>query len=102
MMVSAIINPELAAVFERGDLVATSQRLEKPKKLNFRVSDRGLAENLEAAIITATERASEVFAGVLAEGRSLRKDDVRSRRSQEALLEKVTTGKEAAGREGRS
>ena len=100
MMVSAIINPELAAVFDRGDLVAIGQRLEKPKKLNFRVSDRVLSEKLEAAIITATERASGVFAAVLAEGRSLRKDDVRSRRSQEALLEKVTTGTEAGGREG--
>ena len=39
MMVSAIINPELAPVFEAGDLYATGQRLKKPKKLNFRVSE---------------------------------------------------------------
>lgn len=90
MMVSAIINPELATAFKGGDLNAISQRLRKPKKLKLRVSEQALSGSLESAISIAIERAAEVFQNILAEGRSLRKDDVRSRRSQEALLEKAS------------
>lgn len=98
MMVSAIINPELASAFKGGDLNAIGQRLKKPKKLKFRVSDQALSGSLESAISIAIDRATEVFQNILAEGRSLRKDDVRSRRSQEALLEKATSAIDPGGR----
>lgn len=102
MMVSAILNPELATAFKGGDLNAIGQRLRKPRGLKFRVSDQALSGSLESAISIAIERAADVFHTVLAEGRSLRKDDVRSRRSQEALLEKATTGTDPGGRTSHS
>ena len=89
MMVSALVNPELVPVFEAADVEATKARLEAPKKLNFKVSDPAFTERIEAAIATAVGLASEQFETVLDEGRSLRKDDVRSRRSQENLLNRV-------------
>lgn len=88
MMVSALVNPELVAIFEASDTDAATKKLEKPRKLVFRISDK-LSEEIESAIVSAAELASTEFQDVLAEGRSLRKDDVRSRRSQEALLERV-------------
>ncbi|MEV1057817.1 AIPR family protein [Micromonospora chalcea] len=91
MMVSALVNPGLVPIFEAGDIDAVIKRLKNPKKLRFRVSEKGFAEEIEAAISSAVDLAAGVFQHVLAEGRSLRKDDVRSRRSQEALLEKVKT-----------
>ncbi|MFJ9786628.1 hypothetical protein ACIRSS_44155 [Amycolatopsis sp. NPDC101161] len=89
MMVSALVNPDLIPVFEAGDTDAVAQRLMKPRKLRFRVSDGKLSDEIEAAIASAARLTAEFFEGVLAEGRSLRKDDVRSRRSQEALLHQV-------------
>ncbi len=58
----------------------------RSKKLNFKISD---SERFEVAIATAVKLATDQFQPVLNEGRSLRKDDVRSRRNQEALLLKV-------------
>ncbi|WP_157931115.1 AIPR family protein [Mycobacteroides abscessus] len=89
MVVSALVNPELIAMFEDADTEAASRALKKPKKFKFRVMDRPLSEQIEEAIVTAAELAADVFKTPLSEGRSLRKDDVRSRRSQEALLEKA-------------
>ncbi|NIH87061.1 AIPR family protein [Amycolatopsis granulosa] len=88
MMASALVNPGLISIFETGDIDAAAKKLENPKKLNFRISDK-LSEDIENAITSAVEVASAEFRDVLAEGRSLRKDDVRSRRSQEALLGRV-------------
>ncbi|GAA3854547.1 MULTISPECIES: AIPR family protein [Amycolatopsis] len=88
MMVSALVNPGLIPIFEAGDADAAAKKLENPKKLNFRISEK-LSEDIENAITSAAEVASAEFRDVLDEGRSLRKDDVRSRRSQEALLERV-------------
>ncbi|GAA0526798.1 AIPR family protein [Paractinoplanes ferrugineus] len=90
MMVSALVNPGIVSIFESSDLDA-SKALKNPKKLSFRISDKAFSEKIEAAIASAIALAAEQFSQVLAEGRSLRKDDVRSRRSQEALLERVKT-----------
>ncbi|NKZ66936.1 hypothetical protein GTG23_22195 [Rhodococcus hoagii] len=87
MVVSALINPELVAIFEDADIEGTSKKLKKPRKLKFRVMEKALSEQIEAAIVTAAELAADAFKAPLSEGRSLRKDDVRSRRSQESLLE---------------
>ncbi|QZQ54453.1 AIPR family protein [Curtobacterium sp. TC1] len=89
MMVSASVNPELVGIFEKGDVEAAALRLSKPKKFNFRVSDKKLSDAIEAAIATVMDLTRDHFQTVLSEGRSLRKDDVRSRRSQEALLQRV-------------
>lgn len=89
MMVSALVNPGLVAPFESGDIGALAKSLNRPKGLRFRVADAKLSDEVEAAIEIAVDLAADVFQDVLAEGRSLRKDDVRSRRSQEALLLRV-------------
>ncbi|MFS4505150.1 AIPR family protein [Clavibacter sp. Sh2141] len=94
MMVSALVNPELVAVFESADVNAAAAKLKKPKQLNFRVTDRKLNDAIEDAIVTAMEVTKEAFSTALGEGRSLRKDDVRNRRSQESLLQRVAARKD--------
>lgn len=89
MAVSALINPELVSMFDAADLVASGRKLKSPKKLKFRVSEKTLSDQIELAITTAVSVATDVFKAPLAEGRSLRKDDVRSKRSQEAMLSKT-------------
>lgn len=89
MMVSALLNSDLIPIFDAGDIDAAIKKLKSPKKLRFRVSDKALSEEVESSIASAAELTAELFQHVLDEGRSLRKDDVRSAQSQEALLEKV-------------
>lgn len=89
MVVSALVNPELVSIFEDADIEGTSKKLKNPKKLKFRVMEKALSGQIEAAIVTAAALAADAFEAPLSEGRSLRRDDVRSRRSQEALLEKT-------------
>ena len=89
MMVSALLNPDLIPIFDAGDTDAAIKKLKSPKKLRFRVSEKALSQEIESSIASAAELTAGLFQHVLAEGRSLRKDDVRSKRSQEALLEKV-------------
>lgn len=93
MMVSAIINPQIAPVFEATDPDDAKRKLIAAKKLRFKFADSDQVEN---AISKAMGLAAEQFQAVLAEGRSLRKDDVRSRRHQEALLEKAKSAKNKA------
>lgn len=88
MAVSALVNPDLVPIFEEADFDGASKKLKNPKKLKFRVTEKFFSEKIEAAIVTAVEVAADAFKAPLAEGRSLRKDDVRSRRSQETMLEK--------------
>ncbi|WP_280387927.1 AIPR family protein [Nocardia wallacei] len=89
MAVSVLVNPGFVQIFEDTDIEGTSKSLKKTKTLNFRVSDKALSEQIEDAIVTAVQLAASTFATPLSEGRSLRKDDVRSRRSQETMLEKA-------------
>lgn len=91
MAVSALVNHEFIAMFESADLDGTRKKLKSPKKLKFSVTEKAFSERIEEAIVTATTLATEVFETPLAEGRSLRKDDVRSRRSQEKMLERART-----------
>ncbi|WP_406735134.1 AIPR family protein [Streptomyces sp. NBC_01108] len=86
MMVSALITPELVPIFETSETDTARRLLRGAKKLKFKISD---SERIEVAITAAFELAAEQFQFVLNEGRSLRKDDVRSRRNQEALLQKA-------------
>ncbi|MFC1468828.1 AIPR family protein [Rhodococcus qingshengii] len=95
MMVSVLLNPELMSHFEAGDATATAKMLTKPKKIRFRVAEKALSDEIELAIASAAQLTAELFQTVLDEGRSLRKDDVRSRRSQEALLQKVKASTES-------
>ncbi|WP_231445120.1 AIPR family protein [Brevibacterium zhoupengii] len=89
LVVSALINPNLVPLFESADFDQAKSKLRSPKKLKFRVTEKIFSEQIEAAIVTAVELATEVFKMPLEEGRSLRKDDVRNRRSQEAMLERA-------------
>lgn len=91
MMVSALMNYEIIAIFEEGDVGGAMKRLKRPKRLKFRVMEKPLSDQIEKAIVTAVELTAKEFSAPLSENRSLRKDDVRSRRSQEALLERVKT-----------
>lgn len=97
MVVSALVNPALVAIFEDADVEEASRKFKKPKNLKLRVMEKSLSDQIEAAIVTAAEITMEAFKVPLSEGRSLRKDDVRSRRSQEALLEEA---KAAAAKQG--
>lgn len=90
MMVSAMVNPQLAAIFAKGDTEHTTEKL-KRNRLKFSASEKTLQARIENAIVTAVELTEEVFSGALAEVRSLRKDDVRSRRHQESLLRRATS-----------
>lgn len=94
MAVSALVNPELMTYFETLDNISTSKKIKNPKKLKFRVSDTDASKKIEDAIVVAAKFAAESFESPLSEGRSLRKDDVRSRRSQEAMLERARTASE--------
>lgn len=89
MMVSAIVNPDIIAIFELPENGQAALRLVKAKTLMLNVADSNLADGIEKAIVKAAGLTAEMFQSVLDEGRSLRKDDVRSRKSQEALLRKV-------------
>jgi hypothetical protein len=89
MVVSALVNPDLVPIFESADLDGARKMLRNPRKLQLRVTEKTFPELIEAAIVTAVDLAADVFKAPLAEGRSLRKDDVRSRRSQETMLERA-------------
>lgn len=89
MMVSATVNPRLIPIFEEADPDRARRALRRLKGKDFKVVGTARADEIEEAIESAVSLASEVFADPLSEGRSLRKDDVRSRRSQDDLLKKV-------------
>lgn len=89
MAVSALVNPQLISTFEAADTNESIKKLKKPKGLKFRVTEKSIEEQIESAIVDAANLAAEEFSTPLAEGRSLRKDDVRSRRDQEGFLRKV-------------
>lgn len=89
MMVSVIVNPEFSLIFENGDTKRAAYKLEKPRRLTFQVTKRKLADDIESAIVTAMQITADFFGTILSQGRSLRKDDVRSRQHQEALLAKA-------------
>lgn len=98
MMVSAMVNPTLVPAFESSDTEFKEKRLKSPKKLRLRVSEKVLSDQIEYSISLASDIASRHFDVFLSEGRSLRKDDVRSRRNQEALLEKAKSARSVTSR----
>ena len=89
MMVSAIVTPDLSEHFEDEDPATLQKALETTKWFIDIDSSPSLKDKIEAAIPEAAEKTAEHFATILEEGRSLRKDDVRSRKHQAALLKKV-------------
>lgn len=86
MMVSAMAIPDFVEIFEESNLEKAAERLAKMKSNRFDVHVPALREAIENGIERAAEIAADYFKTPLAEGRSLRKDDVRSRRHEEALL----------------
>jgi len=91
MAVSLLINPSFNDIFQLSDTAEANRVLGRSRKMKFKVSDENskLSEEIESAISTAIEIAKIVFDAPLSEGRSLRKDDVRTIRSQEAMREKA-------------
>lgn len=89
LAVSALTNPKLAPLFQKDSEKEVAIALSKPRGMKFRVTEKALSDQIEQTIPVAVELAMEAFAEPLSEGRSLRKDDVRSRRSQEEILTMV-------------
>ncbi|QOR46110.1 AIPR family protein [Trueperella pecoris] len=92
MMVSAFVNPKLIDKFQNGNTETQKKELEGKKgrsELQFDVNSGNLDKAIEDAIPKAMSIAAEYFKGVLLEGRSLRKDDVRSRTHQKELIIRV-------------
>ncbi|MTD15140.1 hypothetical protein GIS00_14445 [Nakamurella sp. YIM 132087] len=91
MMVSAIVNPRLGSAFKVADTKATTEILMRKRGLEFQIAVGANSETVEAAILRAVKIALAFYSAALAERRSLRKDDVRSRRNQEELLKLATS-----------
>ncbi|WP_226347222.1 AIPR family protein [Agilicoccus flavus] len=89
MMVSACTFPELVPYFEQESPRRLQEALAKMKIFQGSDRDGRTQQAIEEAIGLAVELSLNEFQPVLAEGRSLRKDDVRSRRIQEVLLKKM-------------
>lgn len=85
MLVSATLNPKFVKGFESDGVEISRRLLLNPKGIRFSIVE----SRIESAISDAAVFARHQFAPVLAEGRSLRRDDVRNRRSQEELLQRA-------------
>lgn len=85
MLVSVMINPALEKGFKRDGVEETQKQLQRNKGLSFNTKD----EQIDSAIPKAIRIARAEFSPALEQGRSLRRDDVRNRRSQENLLNAV-------------
>lgn len=82
MMASVVLNPTLADGFGQEGTRRSREQLERGKSLKFDAKDA----EIDSVIPKVVPLARAEFATALAEGRSLRRDDVRNRRSQESLL----------------
>lgn len=89
MMVSALVNPNLMPLFDETDAIRVGRTLKTSHNLNFKVSGASRSTDIENSIEAAMAFAAKEFAAPLSQGRSLRKDDVRSRRSQDNLRQMV-------------
>src|SRR5699024_10432514 len=89
MATSLMMNNDLLPIFESSaDSLSGAQR-KVLDRLKVDVDSDQFSDRLENAIEDAVGLAKRVFERPLSEGRSLRKDDVRNRRSQEAMLYEV-------------
>lgn len=86
MAVSLQLNNSLSGAFEAHSNEAASQIVRRTKGLDFSVDGERRQRQIEDAIYKSITIAGSVFRDVLLSGRSLRKDDVRSRKSQEEML----------------
>lgn len=89
MMVSAMVTPKLVKYFQEEDIESLQRQLETAKWFSGIDSSPSMKEKIENAINVAAGEVETHFKDILEEGRSLRKDDVRSRRHQAALLERA-------------
>lgn len=89
MMVSAMVNASLVPHFKTDGIAPPQPALKKMKIFNGADSAGRLQKEIELAIPRAADEIIAEFHEVLDSGRSLRKDDVRSRRNQEALLRRA-------------
>lgn len=89
MASSLMMNNSLLPIFESSVEHLSGGQRKVLDRLKLEVESDRLSDQLERAIEEAVDLAQKVFEGPLSEGRSLRKDDVRNRRSQEAMLDEV-------------
>lgn len=86
MMVSAMVIPDLVAIFEQPKSSSNKLKLPSESKFTGLHSGGDLYGKIEKAIEEAAAIVAERYADVLETGRSLRKDDVRSNTQQVELL----------------
>lgn len=91
MMTSAQLNPALVNFFRSNETTPAVNFLSLPRQkgVNFDLSSDTRRAQVDDAIVKAVEIVQEEYSHALAEGRSLRKDDVRSRKNEEDLLSKL-------------
>ncbi|WP_136192835.1 AIPR family protein [Actinomyces procaprae] len=89
MLVSVMAVPKLAVCFNANDKSVLQHTLKNVKYFSKIDSDDELRQKIESAIPDAASLVEKHFEDVLREGRSLRKDDVRSRKHQTELFTQV-------------
>ena len=91
MMASAMVTPELVEHFKKEGKTSLQRELESTKWFDRIDSAKSpKTRKIEDAIVASADEVKDHFGSVLVgEGRSLRKDDVRSRRHQVELLERA-------------
>lgn len=89
MLTSAFAVPELLTIFEAEDPTANWSKILRPTRFDGLDTAGRLYRKIEDAIPKAVKIVSEEFAHILGQGRSLRKDDIRSLAVQRTLLAKA-------------
>lgn len=93
MMVSCIVNPKFMHLFGTsssniGENLRKSKNNNSPNKvIDFNVEN--ISKAIESAIESSSKMIQNEFKNILDQGRSLQKDDVRSRQHQQKLLDKI-------------
>lgn len=98
MMVSALVAPEIVQTFGKSDDQDRARTVLRKLSVFKGIDSPGPAqERIERAIPVVASALMDQFKDILSSGRSLRKDDVRSRRMQEQLLALVRDGEVVLG-----
>lgn len=87
MMVSSMLLGDFASQFAKEDTRGIAEALARSRQFDRIDTNSPMRSQIEDLIPKAAGITEDYFSLPLAEGRSLRKDDVRSRRHQQALLQ---------------
>lgn len=89
MMVSLVVAPEIARVFDADRSGGPVRPLMKANFLDMEASGTVLSDKIDRAIPLVANELRAIFEDELRTGRSLKKDDVRARARQEACRDRV-------------